>query len=159
MANDRFIRPGVTKYFFLPAVAAATLIPTRAEVTAGTDLSKHIADVNGWMLQNQNVETPDMASKFTSKIPGKDEAPDSSFTFYEYKDVATIETLLPKETAGFVVIMRKGDVPASLSMDIFPVRVGSLAPEHDAGNTPARQVCNFAITDVPALNKAVPAAV
>jgi hypothetical protein len=156
--SERFVRRGVSKYHFLPVVAAANLHPTRAEITAGTDLSAHVADVNGFMLENQTVDTPDMGSKFTSKIPGIDQAPDSNFVCYEYVDAETIEELLPKGTVGFVVIMRKGDQAGSASMDTFPVMVASRPAEHSGGNDPARQTVNFAITGTPALDVPVPAA-
>lgn len=151
----RFIRRGVSKFFFLPTVAGAT--PTRPEITAGTDLTPFVADMAGWMLENNSVATPDMSSDFDTSIPGTNQVADSSFTFYEDKDDDTIETLLPKGTPGFIVIMRKGDVAASLSMDTFPVRSRSKGSEFSAGNDPARFVVQFAITAEPDLDGAVPA--
>ena len=157
MAQRRFIRRGVSKFFFLPAVANINAV-TRAEITAGEDLTDFIADVAGWQLENSSVATPDMGSPFESSIPGTDSAGDSSFTFYEDLDEEVIETLLPKGTNGFVVIMRKGDKPASTSMDTFPVRVASKGSEFSAGNDPARFNVRFTITSPPALDKPVPAA-
>jgi hypothetical protein len=158
----RFIRRGVSKIYFLPVVAgytvAGTGAPTRAEITAGTNLSPEIAEVSGWMLENATVATPDLGTDFDSGIPGIDSAADSSLTFYEQETTNVIETLLPKGTAGFVYIMRKGDVPASLSGDLFPVRVGSRSAQITVGADPARFVVNFSITSRPSLDKAIPAA-
>lgn len=151
----RFIRRGVSKFYFCPTVTGSR--PTRAQITSGTDLTPFIADVAGWMLENNTVATPDMGSSFDSNIPGTDQVSDSSFTFYEDLVLNTIETLLPKGTPGFVVIMRKGDVSASLSMDTFPVRVRSKGSEFSAGNDPARFMVQFAITSTPDLDGAVPA--
>jgi hypothetical protein len=159
MPQKRFVRRGVSKFYFLPTVAALTKIPTRSELTAGTDLSGYIADSAGWGLENASVATPDMGSTFEGSIPGIDSAPDSSFTFYEDLDTDTIETLLPKGTNGFVVVLRKGDKPLSESMDTFPVRVATRTTEYSAGNDPARFSVRFTITDVPALDAPVPAAV
>jgi len=153
----RFMRRGVSKYYFLETIAALTMIPTRVEITAGTDLSKDIAAVEGWSSEAESIETPDMGSRYTSTIPGGEKAADSSFTFYEQLSDDAIETLLPSNAEGFVVILRKGDVPASKSMDIFPVRVASRTPEHSSGNDPARFSVKFAVTSPPALDKAVPA--
>jgi hypothetical protein len=155
--SKRFIRRGVSKYKFSPTLASPATV-TRTELDTAEDLSDEVADVSGWQLTNNNVPTPDMGSDFDSSIPGTDSAADSSFTFYEDFDAELIETLLPKGTEGFVIILRKGDKPASTSMDIFPVRVAVKGSEHSAGNDPARFMVTFNITARPELDVAVPAA-
>jgi hypothetical protein len=140
----------------LATIAAGTKIPTRAEITAGTELSEYIADTAGWGVENTAVATPDMGSTFEGSIPGTDAAADSSFTFYEDLDDDTIEQLLPNGTNGFVVVMRKGNVAASTSMDIFPVRVATRTTEYSAGNDAARFSIRFTITSVPKVDAAVP---
>ncbi|MGW2860980.1 phage tail tube protein [Streptomyces sp. NPDC001205] len=154
------MRRGVTKFFFLKAIAAPSSIPVRTELGAanGTDLSPFISDVEGWALENTPIDTPDMATSFASSIPGEDKADNSSFTFYEDQTGDNVEQLLSKGTTGFVVILRKGDVAASRSMDIFPVRVGSRAATYSTGAEPAKFKVGFSITGVPVLDAAVPAA-
>lgn len=152
----RFIRRGVSKFLFAPDIAGARA--TRAELDGATDLTPYIADLAGWMLENNSVATPDMSSTFESSIPGTDQVSDSSITCYEDAEDDTIETLLPKGTPGFFIILRKGDIPASESMDTFPVRVRSKGSEFSAGNDPARFTVQFAITSPPDLDGAVPAA-
>jgi hypothetical protein len=154
--SARFTRRGVSKFFFFATIANIQSV-TRAEITSATDLSDHIADVNGWQLTNQAIPTPDLGSTFDKSIPGSDSASDSSLTFYEDMDEDDIETLLPKGTTGFIGIMRKGDKPADASFDVFPVRVASKSPEYSVGNDPARFMANFTITDVPALDTVIPA--
>lgn len=156
--SARFMRRGVSKVFFAPTVASISAV-TRSEITSATELTDDIANISGWALTNQPIPTPDLGSTFDSNIPGSDAAANSSFDFYEDKASDTIETLLPKGTAGFVIIMRKGDVPASLSMDVFPVRVATKAPQYSAGNNPALFQVMFSITSEPELDTAVPAAV
>ena len=163
MATKRFVRRGVSKFFFLPAVADLATGPTRAELDAGADLTPEIADVAGWMLENASAATPDMSSSFEKSIPGLDSAADSSFTFYEPEDVPSVEdvdidVLQPKDTEGFVVILRRGDKPDSPSMDTFPIRVKSKGAEFSAGNDPARTSVSYSITAEPSLDKAVPIA-
>ncbi|MFG3140956.1 hypothetical protein ACGFZA_32720 [Streptomyces sp. NPDC048211] len=155
--QQRFMRRGVTKIYFLSEIAAATNIPTRAELTGGTDLSGAISDIAGWSLGNSPIDTPDMGSTLTTSIPGEDKADASTLTFYEDKAGDTIEALLSKGEEGWVVILRKGDVPASKSMDIFPVRVASRAPAYSAGSDPAKFTVTFAVADDPTLDAAVPA--
>lgn len=156
--QQRFMRRGVTKFYFLEDIAAASNIPTRQEITGGTDLSGAISDIAGWSLANSPIDTPDLGSTLTTSIPGEDKADSSTLTFYEDKAGDTIETLLSKGAEGFVVILRKGDIPQSKSMDIFPVRVASRAPAYSAGNDPAKFTVTFAISDEPQLDAAVPAA-
>lgn len=156
--QQRFMRRGVTKIYFLKTIAAATNIPTRQEITAGTDLSGAISDIAGWSLGNSPIDTPDLGSSLTTSIPGEDKADASTLTFYEDKAGDAIETLLTKGAEGYVVILRKGDVPQSKSMDVFPVRVASRAPAYSAGSDPAKFTVTFAVSDEPTLDAAVPAA-
>ncbi|MEU3046223.1 hypothetical protein ABZ705_06745 [Streptomyces sp. NPDC006984] len=160
MAQQRFMRRGITKILWLKDVAAETKIPVREEISApnATDLTEAVSDVDGWSLTNEAIETPDMASTFSSSIPGNDKADNSSITFYEDQLSDTIETLLPKGAIGFVVFLRKGDVPGSKSMDTFPVQVASRAAQYNAGNEAAKFQAIFSITSPPALDAAVPAA-
>jgi hypothetical protein len=155
---QRFMRRGITKFYFLSAVANPAAGPTRAELTAGTDLSPHISDIEGFSLENTPIETPDLASDFTSNIPGEDKADNSSLTFYEDQDADTIEALLAKGTEGFIAILRKGDVPASKSLDTFPVRVGSRSAAYTTAAEPAKFRVSFNITGKPSQDKPVPAA-
>ncbi|WOX11460.1 hypothetical protein [Streptomyces sp. N50] len=160
MAQQRFMRRGITKILWLKNIAAATRIPTRAEISApnSTDLTEAMSDVDGWSLTNESIETPDMASTFSSSIPGNDKADNSSITFYEDQLSDAVETLLPKGAVGFVVFLRKGDIPGSKSLDSFPVQVASRTPQYNAGNEAAKFQAVFSITSPPTLDAAVPAA-
>ncbi|MGW0952842.1 phage tail tube protein [Streptomyces sp. NPDC002545] len=158
--QQRFMRRGITKIYFLKKITAADNVPTRSELTGAnaTDLSGAISDIAGWSLANSPVDTPDLGSTLTTSIPGEDKADASTLTFYEDKASETVETLLSKDEEGFVVILRKGDIPASKSMDVFPTRVAGRAPAYSTGSDPAKFTVTFAISDVPTLDAAVPAA-
>jgi hypothetical protein len=156
---EKYSRRGVSVFLFVANIAdEATLLPTRAELDASTNLSAAIAGISVFTLENQSIETPDMSDDFDSYIPGSDKAEDSSFTFYEDKVTNELEELLKKGTEGYVVILRKGDVPASKSMDVFPVRVGSQSPAYSTDNEAAKFETKFTITRRPAQGLAVPAA-
>jgi hypothetical protein len=154
------MRRGITKIFFLKTIADAENIPSRTELgaTNATDLSGAISDIAGWSLGNSPIDTPDLGSSLTTSIPGEDKADSSTLTFYEDQAGDTIETLLSKGSEGFVAILRKGDVPQSKSMDIFPVRVASRAPAYSTGSDPAKFTVTFAVAGEPTLDAAVPAA-
>ncbi|MGP3737909.1 phage tail tube protein (plasmid) [Streptomyces sp. GDS52] len=153
----RFNRKGTTKILFLPTIAAAdTLIPTSAEISDGTDYTQQINAIDGWSLENQPIETPDMASTFVSKIGGDDSAADSSLTFYEDSTADDIETELAKGTSGYVVIFSKGNTAGNKGMDVFPVTVVSNSKQYSADNEPARIAVQFTITARPLFNGTVP---
>jgi hypothetical protein len=160
VSQQRFTRRGTTKFFFLKKIAAKDLIPTRTELVEpnGTDLSPAISDIEGFAVENTPIDTPDLATEFTGNIPGEDKADNSSLTFYEDKVDDALETLLAKGVEGFVVILRKGDVPGSKSMDVFPVRVGSRSSTYTTAAEPAKFKVSFNVTGKPVQDAAVPAA-
>ncbi|MCX5206745.1 hypothetical protein OG897_35740 [Streptomyces sp. NBC_00237] len=153
----KYSRRGVTRVLWLKTVVNEGHVPTRPELTAGTDLTNAIAAIDGWSLSNQAIETPDLGSTFESKIPGTDQADDSSLGFYEDKVSDEIEQLLKKDDTGWIVFLRKGDVPASKSMDIFPVRIGSRSPNYSTDNEAAKFTVNFSITEKPTQDAEIPA--
>lgn len=154
----RFNRKGITKIKFLPNIAASSMIPTRTEISAGTDLTPGIHSIEGWSLENQPIETPDMESTFVSKIDGDDSAADSSLGFYEDSELDDIETDLAKGTVGFMCIFSKGDTPGAKGLDVFPVKVASNSKQYAAENEAAKIAVQFVITDRPVQNQTVPPA-
>ncbi|WP_367132865.1 MULTISPECIES: hypothetical protein [Streptomyces] len=148
----------MTRVLWLTQVANPGHIPTRPELTAGTDLTNAIAAIDGWSLSNKAIETPDLGSTFETKIPGVDEADDSSLGFYEDKTSDEIEQLLTKDATGWIVFLRKGDIPGNRSMDVFPVRIGSRSPNYSTDNEAARFTVSFSITEKPVQDAPVPAA-
>jgi hypothetical protein len=152
----RFNRKGVTKIYYVPTIAATTLIPTTAEITAGTDWTQHIHSIDGWNLENSPIETPDMASTFVGKIDGDDSAPDSSLGFYEDSVTDDVETDLAKGTVGYVIIFSKGKTAAAKGMDVFPIKVSSNSKPYSTDNEAAKINVQFVITARPLLNGTVP---
>ncbi len=143
---------------FVPTIANPAS-PTRAELTAGTDLTGEISDASGWTVDGAEVDTPDLKSEFVSKIPGRTSSPDSSLTFYASEDGEDVRGVLAYKQAGFIVLMSGGDVPTQ-PMDVFPVRVKSaLVPTLSTGDDAAVIPVGFSITREPSLNVPIPAAV
>ncbi|MFI8792566.1 hypothetical protein [Streptomyces sp. NPDC055105] len=152
----RFNRKGITKVYLVPTIASTSLLPTTAEITAGTDLTDGINAIEGFTLENSPIETPDMASTFVSKIGGDDSAADSSLTFYEDSVLDDTETDLAKGTTGFIVIFSKGKSPSAKGMDVFPVTVVSNAKSYTTDNEAAKITVQFTINARPAFNQTVP---
>ena len=157
-AVKKYMRRGTSKFYFVPSVAAENMIPTRSELNAGTEFSHYIAAMDGWTVSNNEIDTPDMADTYDSTIPGSDKADSSSFTFYEDEVDADLEATFAKGTTGFVVILRKGDVPANNSMDVFPIRVASQSPQYTADNEAAKFMVTCSITSRPVQGAPVPTA-
>lgn len=152
----KFFRRGVSKARFLPAVAASSLVPTRAEITAGTDLSPSVADITGWEFANAAIATPNLAEVFTSNIPGEDTVGDSAIVLYDLDEGAPLRTTLAKGTNGFIMWMPYGDVPTKRA-EVFPVRVAVVSDEKSMGNDAARFSVGFSVTAQPNTAVTIPA--
>lgn len=152
----RFFQPEVSKVMFLPTIVAGTLIPTRAEITAGTDLTKEIADLSGWQVAANMIETPDMGAKFVGQIAGRIKADNSSITFYADRTATDVRSTLPRGQVGYIAFMDGGDVATTGKMDVFPIEVASVGKVR-GGDKALTLTINFAITRKPAEDVAISA--
>jgi len=155
--STRFFQPEVSKVFFLPTIASAVLAATRAEITAGTDVSGEIADLSGWQVRADMIATPDLASRFVSQIAGRTKAEQSSITFYADKTANDVRTVMPRGQVGYIVFMDGGDVATTGKMDVFPVEVTAVGKARSTGEQAFQITVDFAITEAPAENVAIPA--
>lgn len=155
-ASTRFFAPEVTKVYWLPSCANINS-PTRAEITAGDDLSGEIAALSGWTVESGFINTPDLGSRFTSMIPGRTSAPSSSITFYASKDGEDVRGVLARNDAGFVMFCDGGDVPTQPA-DVFPATVASVGKVRQVDDGANQLTIAFAITAEPAEDVAIPAA-
>lgn len=150
----RFFRRGVSKVKFLPAVAGTS--PTRAEITAGTDLSPSVAGIGGFTLTNAPISTPDLATNFDSQIDGPDTAGDSSLTFYDDDAATTVRSAVAKGTAGFMVLFPYGDVSGK-RCEVWPVKSTGVNDEWSLDASAAQFQVGFAVTAKPTQNATTPA--
>jgi len=81
-------------------------------------------------------------------------ADDSSLTFYNDMLSTDFRTLFIRDLVGFVVIFPEG-IATSLTMDVFPVTVSTVAKQQTNSAAATIQV-GFVITSVPAVDLAVP---
>jgi hypothetical protein len=153
-ASSRYFNRGTTKVIFATTISS-TAAPTRSEINAGTDLSNEVAEIEGWMVQSEPIETPDLGRVFTSKIPGPTSADDSSLTMYTDVGGSDVRTLLPRNTSGYIIWMDGGDT-AGRKMDVFPVRVSSQGKSRSTEADAATIEIMFAITAEPSENVTIP---
>jgi len=156
-AVSRYWPVGTTKWYWLTSVASyLSPGPTRLELNAGTDISGEVADISGFTVSSNQIDTPDVNSRFRSKIPGPIEAEDSTLTLYADPSGVDARALFPRDTTGFVVRLDGGDT-AGRKMSVFPCKVASqnklMGTEEEAG----RIEVAFTITGIPAEDLAVPA--
>ena len=152
-ASSRYIPEGVTHYYFVVAIANY-LSPTRAELNAGTDLSPEIASTGNWGIISGTIDTPDLATLFTSQIGGKVTIDGPTIDMYADSTSADVRTLLPRGTTGYIVKFPEGDV-AGRKMDIFPVKAVAQAKPTNLTNPSLIQLV-FAVTKIPAENLTIP---
>lgn len=153
-AITRFFGVGTSQVLFCTAIAAPSA-PTFAELDAGTELTRDIADLSGWTTSSDFIDVPDMATRYTGKIPGRITSEDSSFTFYTDEDqgAGDVGTLLPRDTEGYIVIA-DGGLASGLG-DVFHVKVGSNSVVRSLDDAVKRMV-NFAILDEPSEGVTLP---
>jgi hypothetical protein len=152
-ATTRYIPPGTTRYYWVASISNYTS-PTRAELNAGSDLTAEVQAVSGFATNSDQQDTPDLGSRFVSKIPGRITADDSSITLYASANSSDARTLMPRDTSGFIVILPEGDVTGQ-KMDVFPVKVTGVPKSRDVEN-PATMTFQYAITKVPSENITIP---
>lgn len=153
--ETRYFNPETTKIYWVASIANKAA-PTRGELDAGVNVSKAVADVNGWMVSSEMIDTPDMGSRFVGKIPGRISADNSSITYYADRAGIDARGTMPRDATGYLVWLDGGDVPGRL-MDVFPCTVSSHGKQRSTGNDPARIVIAYAITSEPAENVVIPA--
>ena len=130
-AITRYYQVGVTQLLFCASIAN-TAAPTFSELDNGTSLERDLADWSGWTVSSNMIDTPDLATRFTSKLPGRISAEDSSLTFYEDKLQVDLRTLMPRDASGFIVIANGG--LASAKGDVFKVTIASVGKMRSMDN-------------------------
>lgn len=156
--TEKFVHAGITTIYFTPTIADVQA-PTRAELDAGTDLTREITAASGWQVSSARVTYNPLHTKFTPSIEGRISVEDSSLTLPQDLTGTDVRAILPRGTRGYIVIMHGGDVVDS-PMDVWPVAVSSLGKNVSTEGTEiASIVVSFAIVDEPAEDVAIPAVV
>lgn len=153
----KYIYPGTAKIVFAPSVSNIAA-PTQAEINAGTALSTpgvtgQMKVAKDWGTDPGTIEVPDVGTTFVGTIPGMTSGKSASIDFYDDDTSTTIRTALAEGTAGYVIIMRRGQA-ATRRAEVFPVKVNTVNDaDIDAGsNAPAMFTVTFSVTSVPNKN-------
>lgn len=151
---QRFFQPGITIVREVPLIANRSA-PTRAELAAGTIITKHVRGQEGFSLTSGQIDTPDMSSRFPSKIGGMLEVEDSSLRCYAARDGVDIRSVFERGDITNIVLQYGGDV-ATYPMDIFPVEVIGVPKESSMDEAFGVNV-QFSIISEPAIDVPTPA--
>jgi len=149
----RFFRRGKSLIKFLPAVAGTS--PTGPEFAAGTDLSPQIGGIGGFQLQNNPIETPDLATSFTSQINGPDTTDASTLTIYDDDSASTIRNLLAKGTVGVIVLEPYGHVSGK-RCEVWRVTSTGVNDQWSLDATAAQFMVGLAVNSVPTQAGTIP---
>lgn len=136
--------------------ATTTLIPTRSEITASTDVTKQISAMSGWSVEGAIIQAPSLGVAFPRQVPGRVTAAQSSINFYADKEGTDIRGALTRGSSYYVMICPSGDVTA-YKASVFPVTVVSLTQPVSLDEKAAEIIVTFAITGLPAEDITLPA--
>ncbi len=152
-ASNRFIPEGATVYYWVVTMANY-LAPSRAELNAGTNLTPEVSSSGNWGIVSGAIDTPDLATTFTSQIPGKITVDGSTINMYADVAQADARTLMARNNVGFIVKFPGGDVTGR-RMTVFPCKVGSAAEPTSFG-APTELNFSYYVTKIPGENLIVP---
>jgi len=152
-ATVRYVPEGTRKFYWVTTIATQSS-PTRGELNAGVDLSDEVAEVTGFTVTSASADVPDLSGRFTAKIPARITADDSAMRFYMSSNSNDVRTVLPRDTAGFMVCLWEGDVTGQ-KMDVFPAKVSAAVPQTGIED-PASIEIQFTITKQPSQNVTIP---
>lgn len=166
IASTRYFDVATTKIYYLPAIAATTLVPTRAEMNAGTNLTPEVIDLVGWVVDVEYFDTQNLNTTFRTKAPGNKFCADSSLLLYTSRTGLDVRTVLIPGAIGAIMFLDGGDVGGNRA-EVYPVTVGAIAVLRSTGNDTTGSGGNtlvasmvrvgFAITGAPNQAVTVPA--
>ena len=143
--------------FSITMPAAASLVPTAAEITGATELTDFVINLNASSTGNV-VPTPKLKSTFETSIPGTTTA---QFTAEMYRDAVlaqdTAHNMLVQGAVGVFYISRFGGTGAGKkpiiadTVEVWPVNVSSAASSSMASNTAQTFTLTCSVPKVPNL--------
>ena len=144
---------GNIRVWFVPTVASATLVPTAAEITAGTDLTPYLRrDGLTTPRSGSTIDASDAANRINKTAPGNIDL--GALTLRLYWDSTPADddawTALPEDTAGYIVVRRfGGSGVAAAAAQIVEVYKGSVISREmqQIGDEVQNFVVTFSIED------------
>lgn len=155
----KYAPPGVSEVAFTQTVSDYTAI-TAAEANAGTDLTAFIRTLPTIPRTANLVDVATLDSKFEKRQVGTRGGDVISLEILRDDGTDTAYTTLVEDTAGYLIVARKGLATAgtfatSDVVDVFPVTVASVADGNPGRNDPDFAVVELAVTSDPSRNQTI----
>lgn len=134
---------GLNRVDFVPTIAAADLVLTAAEYTAGVRLDKTIAPggLEGFEASPGEVDNTAFSSRFDTKVPGVSSYSGTRLILKKQTGTDTVfDTLTVFATSGFIVIRYGIDADvapaaAQTNVNVYPIMTGDwdwMSPERNS---------------------------
>lgn len=155
----KYAPPAKTEVFWVVTVSDYTAI-TAAEINAGTDLSTFVRNMPDLPRTANLVDVSTIDSKFEKRQVGTRGGDVASLEILRDDSADTAYTTLTEDTAGYLVLGRKGWATAGTAatndeVDVFPMTIASVADGTPGRNEPDFAVVEMAITDDPSRGQTV----
>jgi hypothetical protein len=133
---------------------------TAAEANAGTDLTTYVRTLPNIPRTANLVDVATLDSKFEKRQVGTRGGDVLSLEILRDTTTDTAYTTLVEDTAGYLILARKGLATAGTFatndvVDVFPVTVASVADGNPGRNDPDFAVVEMAITSDPSRNQTI----
>lgn len=156
---SKYAPPGVSEVAFAVTVSDYTNL-TASEANAGTDLTSFIRTLPDIPRTANLVDVATLDSKFEKRQVGTRGGDVISLEILRDDTTDTAYTTLAEDTAGYLIVARKGLATAgtfatSDVVDVFPVTVASVADGNPGRNDPDFAVVELAVTSDPSRNQTI----
>lgn len=155
----KYAPPGISEIAFTETVSSYTAI-TAAECNGGTDLTAFVRTLPDIPRTANLVDVATLDSKFEKRQVGTRGGDVITMEILRDSTTDTAYTTLVEDTAGFLIVARKGLATAgtfatSDIVDVFPVTVASVADGNPGRNDPDFAVVEMAVTSDPSRNQTI----
>lgn len=155
----KYAPPGVSEVAFAVTVSSYTSI-SAAECNAGTDLTTFIRTLPDIPRTANLVDVATLDSKFEKRQVGTRGGDVITVEILRDSTTDTAYTTLVEDTAGYLIVARKGLASAGTfatadSVDVFPVTVASVSDGNPGRNDPDFSVVEMAVTSDPSRNQTI----
>ena len=155
----KYSPPGVSEVVFTETVSDYLSV-TAAECNAATDLTTFVRTLPNIPRTANLVDVATLDSRFEKRQVGTRGGDVLSMEILRDSTTDTAYTTLVEDTAGYLIIARKGLATAGTFatadiVDVFPVTIASVADGNPGRNDPDFAVVEMAITSDPSRNQTI----
>lgn len=155
----KYSPPGVSEVAFATTVSDYTSI-SAAEANAASDLTAFVRTLPDIPRTSNLVDVATLDSRFEKRQVGTRGGDVLSMEILRDDTTDTAYTTLAEDTAGYLIVARKGLATAGTFatadiVDVFPVTVASVADGSPGRNDPDFAVVQMAVTSDPSRNQTI----